>query len=516
MSAKLCLVKDNLNKLKELHSESVDCFCYDPLYNSNKLYVGTPSDDGSVHVMKDIWKGGQTTYLSDFNNRAREMYRSLKSNGTIIVHCDQTVGFYIYTELINLNMYPVNTIIWSYSGGGISKRFLPNKHDYIHVFSKTKKKELWTYNPIQRHYANSTKSCGKHSTYSGGLDIDIEKGTPLTSVWDVRSDEQDRLQAKREGWGWVFSPDFGPIKPVTGWAKSPGTVSTEKPLGLYKRLIYIYTNENNLVVDPYMGGGTTLLAAAELKRNTIGMDSDVNAYKRTCDRLRLAGIEYTTDTKESDCANINYNSLIPKIWEKRVMALAECDELTPPVNDGAIDGINHKTKDFWEAKKYSNNVGVVNVRNFIAGIESKQFLLGKEYNRGTMVTQIGYTRSAYTLADEVAKRTKGDLTIRLWTLEQLLIHKKKNLLPTINMFIRNKSIVIELENLYYSIKKYIWKIEQHIPYNTIFDIGPKSIIKSTTENVLSLDEYDMKTFNRIKCTLIDSEGQKFIKSLQLK
>ena len=159
---------------------------------------------------------------------------------------------------------------------------------------------------------------------------------------------------------------------------------------------------------------------------------------------------------------------------------------------------------------------MVTVRNFIAGAESKQFLLGKEYDRGTMVTQVGYTQSAYALADEVAKRTNGALTIRLWTLEQLLTHKKKNLLPTINMFIRNKSIVIELENLYYSIKKYIWKIEQHIPYNTIFDICPKPIIKSTTENVLSLDAYDIGTFNRIKCTLIDSKGQKFIKSLQLK
>lgn len=52
----------------------------------------------------------------------------------------------------------------------------------------------------------------------------------------------------------------------------------EKPLSLLERLVRIYTNPNDVVLDPFMGVGTTLLACANLGRCGIGIDTDENYY----------------------------------------------------------------------------------------------------------------------------------------------------------------------------------------------------------------------------------------------
>jgi len=47
---------------------------------------------------------------------------------------------------------------------------------------------------------------------------------------------------------------------------------TQKPLDLVKNLILTYSNEGDVILDPFMGSGTTMLAAQELNRNGIGIE----------------------------------------------------------------------------------------------------------------------------------------------------------------------------------------------------------------------------------------------------
>jgi len=47
---------------------------------------------------------------------------------------------------------------------------------------------------------------------------------------------------------------------------------TTKPLGLMKDLVYFYSNENDVVLDPFAGSGTTLAACKELNRKWIGIE----------------------------------------------------------------------------------------------------------------------------------------------------------------------------------------------------------------------------------------------------
>lgn len=49
---------------------------------------------------------------------------------------------------------------------------------------------------------------------------------------------------------------------------------TQKPLKVIKELIKIHTNKNDLVVDPFLGSGTTAVACLQLKRNFIGSEID--------------------------------------------------------------------------------------------------------------------------------------------------------------------------------------------------------------------------------------------------
>lgn len=59
----------------------------------------------------------------------------------------------------------------------------------------------------------------------------------------------------------------------------------QKPLSLIERLMRIYSNEGDMVLDPFMGSGTTLLAAKNLNRGAIGMDIDPKCIELARSRL---------------------------------------------------------------------------------------------------------------------------------------------------------------------------------------------------------------------------------------
>ena len=60
---------------------------------------------------------------------------------------------------------------------------------------------------------------------------------------------------------------------------------TQKPVKVLKRLIEIFTDEGDVVIDPCAGSGTTLRACMELNRNSYGFEIDKNFYKRTKEEM---------------------------------------------------------------------------------------------------------------------------------------------------------------------------------------------------------------------------------------
>lgn len=66
---------------------------------------------------------------------------------------------------------------------------------------------------------------------------------------------------------------------------------TQKPVSVLKRLIEIFTDEGDVVIDPVAGSGSTLRAAAELGRNSYGFEVSKEIYKKAQEQM-LANIDY--------------------------------------------------------------------------------------------------------------------------------------------------------------------------------------------------------------------------------
>lgn len=60
---------------------------------------------------------------------------------------------------------------------------------------------------------------------------------------------------------------------------------TQKPVGVLKQLIEIFTDPGDVVIDPCAGSGTTLRAAAELGRNSYGFEIAKEYYRRAINEM---------------------------------------------------------------------------------------------------------------------------------------------------------------------------------------------------------------------------------------
>jgi site-specific DNA-methyltransferase (adenine-specific) len=61
---------------------------------------------------------------------------------------------------------------------------------------------------------------------------------------------------------------------------------TQKPVPLFEYLIKTYTNESDLVLDPFAGSGTTAVAARNLNRQFICIEKDPDYYQKILERLK--------------------------------------------------------------------------------------------------------------------------------------------------------------------------------------------------------------------------------------
>jgi site-specific DNA-methyltransferase (adenine-specific) len=82
--------------------------------------------------------------------------------------------------------------------------------------------------------------------------------------------------------------EIGIVAPV---AKERTGYPTQKPLALLERLLESCTEPGDLVVDPYLGSGTTAVAALRLGRRAIGVDMNRRAVTIARKRLDDLGID---------------------------------------------------------------------------------------------------------------------------------------------------------------------------------------------------------------------------------
>lgn len=229
---------DNVKGMAQLDSETVDLTVTSPPYDGLRTYNG---------------------YSFDFEGVANQLYRITKNGATIVwIVGDETINGSesgtsfrqaLYFKEIGFNLH--DTMIWNKNGfsavGALKTRYAP-VFEYMFIFTKGKIK---TFNPLKDR---KTINGGKRAT--GTVRQKDGSMKPMSKVMTINEYGQ-RYNI------WDISPQR-----QRGKDKHPAPF----PEQIAKDHILSWSNEGDLVLDPFMGSGTTAKIAHELKRNYIGFD----------------------------------------------------------------------------------------------------------------------------------------------------------------------------------------------------------------------------------------------------
>ena len=326
--------RDCIEVMRGMNSESVDLIYLDPPFNSKRDYAAPIGSKAAGGAFKDTWTlsdidvewinliaakypalervllaamtNSDKSYLVYMAARLLEMPRLLKPTGSIYLHCDPTMSHYLKLvmdaifghrnfrrELIwNLRtasgfksqvrgyVRGHDTILYYSSGGEFTfnKETIPHKSDYVARFRKT--------DDDGRRYRDDRS--GDRRQY-----LDETQGVLVTDVWsDVMSFQQASTSKERVGY------------------------PTQKPLALLNRIIKASSNPGDMVLDPFCGCATTLVAADRLDREWVGIDLSEKAAELVVQRVEAdqglwRNIVHRTDIpRRTDIGDIpRYNAL---------------------------------------------------------------------------------------------------------------------------------------------------------------------------------------------------------------
>lgn len=231
---------NNVDLIKGLPDNSIDLVVTSPPYDDLRDYKG---------------------YSFDFEGLAKELVRVLKDGGVIVwIVADATKGGSetgtsfkqaLYFKEIGLNLH--DTMIWNKGGftdvGSLVSRYA-QVFEYMFILSKGKPKAFSPINDRENIYAGQKVH-----------------GTIVTKSGERRKVSNNR--GKRHGkYGrrfniWDISPDRSPAV----W-DHPAMM----PVKLARDHIISWSNEGDVVLDPFMGSGTTAIACIESNRKYIGFE----------------------------------------------------------------------------------------------------------------------------------------------------------------------------------------------------------------------------------------------------
>ncbi len=221
---------DCLAVLDSQPEDLFDCIFADPPYFLSNGGV-TCQGGRMVKVDKGDWDKSRGAELNhEFNLEwLRRCQRVLKPNGTIWVSGTHHVIFSVGYAMQQLGFKILNDIIWEKPN--------PPPNLSCRYFTHSTETVLWA--------AKNEKS--KH-LFNYDLMRKTNGGKQMKTVWKMTAPGSAE--------------------------KTHGKHPTQKPLALVERCILASTNEGDTVLDPFLGGGTTAVAALKTKRRCVGIEAD--------------------------------------------------------------------------------------------------------------------------------------------------------------------------------------------------------------------------------------------------
>jgi len=275
----IIVLGDNSLILEKIPDESVSLIYIDPPFNtgrSQKLVHTKMVRDSKGERQgfqgkryKTVQVVGSHSYNDSFDNfieflrpRLKEAKRILASNGSIYFHIDYREVHYckiLLDEIFGRESF-LNEIIWAYDYGARSKKKWSAKHDNILWYAKNPNDYIFNYDAVERIPYMAPSLVGEEKA---------ARGKTITDTW----------------WHTIVSPTG---KEKTGYP-------TQKPLGVLRRIVAVSSNKGDTVLDFFAGSGTTGVAAHELGRRFILVDSNKQAIEVMKKRFaKIKDVEFMT------------------------------------------------------------------------------------------------------------------------------------------------------------------------------------------------------------------------------
>lgn len=254
---------DALDLLGTIDDESVTLIVTSPPYNIGKDY------EKQVNL---------TDYLNSQKNLIKELYRVLKKEGSI---CWQVGNFiqngevfpldiFYYNLFKEYNLFLRNRIVWHYGHGLHTQKRFSGRYETILWFSKSDQ-YIFNLDPVRvpakypgkRHYKGQKKG-----EPSGNI-----KGKNPSDVWEILADD--------------WETGLWDIPNVKSNHPEKTEHPCQYPVELVERCVLALTNQDDWVLDPYAGSGTSLIAAIKHQRRGMGSEKEPKYVEIARQRLEL-------------------------------------------------------------------------------------------------------------------------------------------------------------------------------------------------------------------------------------
>ena len=454
------ILGDNLEIMKTLDSESVDLIYLDPPFFSNRHYEIIWGDAGEIRSFKDRWAGGIDHYVAWLKERVEQMHRVLKKTGSIFLHCDWHANAYIRVDILD-KIFGMknfrNEIVWKRknSVGQSNKKssqfgyntdsiffytktrknvfntvFTESHPEYIEQFFKYKEPDGRVYrlatltSPSPR--PNLTYEYKGHKPPEKGWAISLEK----MKEWDkagkifIPKDKSKRIQRKiylDEIHGQLVQTLWDDIDVLSPSSKERIGYPTQKPEALLERIIQCASNEGDVVLDPFMGGGTTAAVADKLKRQWIGIDQSTIAVKVTEMRLDsqrgLFSAPFSVQLQKYDYNKLRYEE--PFEFESWIVERFGGEPNVKKRGDLGLDGKKDGTP---VQVKRSDNIGRNVIDNFKSAAEradKKLYDKNKKAERPVGYI-IAFSFSKGAIEEAARLKVKENVIIDLVTVDRIV------------------------------------------------------------------------------------------------
>jgi len=273
---------DNLQVMSHLLKNfrgKIDLIYIDPPFDSKVEYKKTialrgtsvSSNQTSFEEKQygDIWTNDE--YLQFMYERLVLAKELLAGNGSIFLHCDWHKVHHLrclMDEVFGASSF-VNEIIWHYRKWSMKARNFQRNHDNILWYSTSTPSER-VFNVVEVQEASEGT-------------LKRWKGMKQRAVFD---DDGNRTatSVEEESEGAPLA-DVWALSIINPAASERLDYPTQKPEQLIERIVRHASNEGDLVLDFFMGSGTTQAVAMKLGRRFIGADINLGAIQTTTKRL---------------------------------------------------------------------------------------------------------------------------------------------------------------------------------------------------------------------------------------